>query len=88
MPGHREYDLTMWSIYSYISTLAERHSRFVMLAKVENKGAQSVISALIKQARKPPKWLYWSLTWDRGSEIAGHAKLTIATKIDVYFCDP
>jgi IS30 family transposase len=55
----------------------------VMLAKVENKDTQSVITALIKQARKLPKELYRSLAWDRG-----HRKFTIATKIDVYFCDP
>ena len=59
-----------------------------MLAKVESKGMQSVITALIKQARKLAKKLYRSLTWDRGSEMAGHRKFTIATKIDVYFCDP
>lgn len=48
----------------------------------------AVITALIKQERKLPKELYKSLTWDRGSERAGHAKFTMATKIDVYFCDP
>ena len=73
---------------SYIATLVERHSRFVMLAKVENKDTQSVITALIKQARKLPKDLYRSLTWERGSEMTGHRKFTMATKIDVYFCDP
>jgi transposase, IS30 family len=73
---------------SYIATLVERHSRFVMLAKVESKDTQSVITVLINQARKLPKELYKSLTWDRGSEMAGHRKFTIATKIDVYFCDP
>ena len=59
-----------------------------MLAKVANKDTQSVTSALIKQARKLPKELYKSLTWDRGSEMAGHRNFTIATNIDVYFCDP
>jgi len=87
-PGHWEGDLIVGSNNSYIATLVERHSRFVMLAKVENKDTQSVITALIKQARKLPKELYKSLTWDRGSEMAGHAKFTVATKIDVYFCDP
>jgi len=73
---------------SYIATLVERQARFVMLAKVENKDTQSVTAALIKQARKLPKELYKSLTWDRRSEMAGHAKFTVATQIDVYFCDP
>ena len=81
-------DLIVGSNNSYIATLVERHSRFVMLAKVENKDTQSVITALIKQARKLPKELYRSLTWDRGSEMTGHRKFTMATKIDVYFCDP
>ena len=88
VPGHWEGDLIVGSNNSYIATLVERHSRFVMLAKVENKDTQSVITALIKQARKLPKELYRSLTWDRGSEMTGHRKFTIATKIDVYFCDP
>jgi IS30 family transposase len=88
VPGHWEGDLIVGSNNSYIATLVERQSRFVMLAKVDNKDTRSVINALIKQARKLPKELYKSLTWDRGSEMTGHRKFTIATKIDVYFCDP
>ncbi len=88
VPGHWEGDLIVGANNSYIATLVERHSRFVMLARVANKDTQSVISALIKQARKLPKELYRSLTWDRGSEMTGHAKFTLATKIDVFFCDP
>ncbi len=88
VPGHWEDDLIVGSNNSYIATLVERHSRFVMLAKVANKDTQSVITALIKQARKLPKDLYQSLTWDRGSEMTDHVKFTMATKIDVYFCDP
>jgi IS30 family transposase len=88
VPGHWEGDLIVGSNNSYIATLVERHSRFVMLAKIENKDTQSVITALIKQARKLPKELYRSLTWDRGSEMAGHVAFTMATKIDVFFCDP
>ena len=59
-----------------------------MLAKIENKDTQSVIAALIKQARKLPKDLYKSLTWDRGLEMADHKRFTLATDIAVYFCDP
>jgi IS30 family transposase len=81
-------DLIVVSNNSYIATLVERHSRFVMLAKFENKDTQSVITALIKHACKLPKEPYQSLTWDRGSEMAGHAKFTMAKKIDVFFCDP
>ena len=83
-----EGDLIAGSNNSYIATLVERHSRFVMLAKVANKDTHSVTTALIKQARKLPKELYKSLTWDRGSEMSGHQKFTMATNIDVYFCDP
>lgn len=88
VPGHWEGDLIVGANNSYIATLVERQSRFVMLAKVGNKDTQSVITALIKQARKMPKELYRSLTWDRGSEMTDHARFSIATKIDVYFCDP
>jgi len=73
---------------SNIATFMERHARFVMLAKVESKDRQSVITALIKQARNLPKELHRSLTWDRGSEMAGHMAFTMATKINVCFCDP
>jgi IS30 family transposase len=59
-----------------------------MLAKVKNKDSESVISALIKQSKKLPIELYKSLTWDRGTEMARHRKFTLATNIDVYFCDP
>jgi IS30 family transposase len=71
-----------------IVTLVERHSRYVMLAKVPNRETQTVVNALIKQARKLPDELYKSLTWDRGKELADHQRFTLETDIDVYFCDP
>ena len=58
------------------------------LAKVANKDTQTVVSALIKQAKTLPNELYKSLTWDRGKELADHRRFTLATSIDVYFCDP
>jgi IS30 family transposase len=73
---------------SYISILVERHSRYVMLAKVANKDTKSVVSALIKQSQKLPRELYKSLTWDRGKELSDHKRFTLETDIDVYFCDP
>ncbi|NKB77480.1 MAG: IS30 family transposase, partial [Gammaproteobacteria bacterium] len=88
IPGHWEGDLIAGSKNSYIATLVERHSRFVMLAKVKNKDTKSVIDALIKQSKKLPVDLYKSLTWDRGYELADHQRFTVATDIDVYFCDP
>ncbi len=88
VPGHWEGDLIGGSRNSYIATLVERHSRYVMLVKVPNKDTESVVSALIKQAHKLPRELYKSLTWDRGKELADHRRFTLATDIDVYFCDP
>ena len=88
VPGHWEGDLIAGSGNSFIATLVERHTRFVMLAKVGNKDSHSVIEALIKQSRKLPKELYRYLTWDRGCEIAGRKAFTLATDIDVFLCDP
>jgi IS30 family transposase len=68
--------------------MVERHTRYVMLAKEAGKDTQTVVSALIKQAKKLPKELYKSLTWDRGKELTDHRRFTLATKIAVYFCDP
>ena len=88
VPGHWEGDLLAGSKNSYIATLVERHTRYVMLAKVTNKDTHTVVSALIKQARRLPNELYKSLTWDRGKELTDHRRFTLATNIDVYFCDP
>jgi transposase, IS30 family len=88
VPGHWEGDLLSGSKNSYIATLVERHTRYVTLAKVANKDTQTVVSALIRQAKTIPNELYKSLTWDRGKELADHRRFTLATNIDVYFCDP
>jgi len=66
VPGHWEGDLIGGSKNSYIATLVERHSRYVMLVKVANKDTESVVSALIKQSQRLPRELYKSLTWGRG----------------------
>jgi IS30 family transposase len=88
VPGHWEGDLLFGSNNSQIATLVERHTRYVMLARVKGKDSETVINALIKQAHKLPRELYKSLTWDRGSEMADHKRFTLATDIQVYFCDP
>jgi len=88
VPGHWEGDLMAGSKNSYIATLVERNTRYVMLAKVGNKDTESVVSALIEQAKQLPTELYKSLAWDRGKEMASHRRFTLATNIDVYFCDP
>ncbi len=88
VPGHWEGDLIFGTKDSQIATLVERHTRYVMLAKVNRKDTETVINALIKHAHKLPSELYKSLTWDRGSEMADHKRFTLATDIKVYFCDP
>jgi IS30 family transposase len=88
VPGHWEGDLVFGSSNSQIATLVERQTRYVMLVKLEGKDSQTVVNALIKNARKLPQELYKSLTWDRGREMHGHKRFTLATDIQVYFCDP
>jgi IS30 family transposase len=88
LPGHWEGDLLFGDRHSQIATLVERHSRYVMLVKVAGTDTETVINALIKNARKLPQELYKSLTWDRGKEMADHKRFTLATDIKVYFCDP
>lgn len=88
VPGHWEGDLLCGSSNSQIATLVERSTRYVMLVKVDRKDTQTVVDALIRTARKLPSELYKSLTWDRGKEMADHRRFTLATDIQVYFCDP
>jgi len=88
VPGHWEGDLLCGTLSSQIATLVERQTRYVMLVKVAGKDTETVINALIKHAHKLPQELYKSLTWDRGKEMADHKRFTLATDINVYFCDP
>lgn len=88
IPGHWEGDLIEGSNNSCIATLVERHSRYVMLLKLDNKKSETVTSALIRQSKQLPDELYKSLTWDRGTEMRAHRRFTVATDIQVYFCDP
>ena len=88
VPGHWEGDLIAGSNQSFIATLVERHSRYVMLMKLSDRKTETVVKALIKHARKLPDELYKSLTWDRGYELADHKQFSVKTKVDGYFCDP
>ena len=88
IPGHWEGDLLAGGKNSYIATLVERHSRFLMLIKVPSKDTAVVVAALSKRVRKLPTTLRRSLTWDRGLEMAKHKAFTVATDVQVYFCDP
>jgi IS30 family transposase len=88
VPGHWEGDLLCGSANSYLVTLVERQTRFLMIAKIANRDTRSVVNALIKQAKQLPEQLYRSLTWDRGMELTDHKRFTLATDVAVYFCDP
>jgi IS30 family transposase len=88
VPGHWEGDLVEGSRGTFIATLVERRSRFVILVKLTEKRTSVVVDALIKAVRRLPTALRKSLTWDRGSELTEHAKFTVATDVKVYFCDP
>ena len=88
VPGHWEGDLVEGSRGTFIATLVERRSRFVIIVKVADKRTESVVAALVKAVRKLPAALRRSLTWDRGTELANHAQFTVATDVKVYFCDP
>lgn len=88
IPGHWEGDLITGAQNTHIATLVERQSRFTMLVKVPGKDTVSVVRALSAQIRHLPAALRRSLTWDRGMELAQHKQLTLATKVQVYFCDP
>jgi IS30 family transposase len=88
VPGHWEGDLIAGAHQSYIATLVERHSRFVMLVKVHSKDTVPVTQSLAAKMRKLPAELRRSLTWDRGTEMANHKDFTVASDMQVYFCDP
>jgi IS30 family transposase len=88
VPGHWEGDLFFGSHNSQIATLVERQTRYLMLVRVACKDTETVVDALIRQARKLPRELYKSLTWDRGKEMADHQRFSLATDVKVYFCDP
>lgn len=88
IPGHWEGDLIVGSKNTHIATLVERHSRFVMLVKVDGCDTQTVTDALARHVVDLPRELKRSLTWDRGAEMANHKEFTIATDVQVYFCDP
>jgi IS30 family transposase len=90
VPGHWEGDLIVGKNgKSAIGTLVERQTRFVMLMNL-SKGrlAVHVRNALGEKVRDLPEQLRRSLTWDRGKEMGEHVRFTVATGVQVYFCDP
>jgi len=91
VPGHWEGDLLLGDAHSQIATLVERASRFVVLVALPARDSTRVVDALIAAAQHVPTELQHalrSLTWDRGAELAQHQRFTLATDMQVYFCDP
>ncbi len=88
VPGHWEGDLISGSNNTHIATLVERQSRFTMLVKLNGKDTETVVRALISQVKRLPSAVRLSLTWDRGMELARRKEFSIATDVEVYFCDP
>jgi IS30 family transposase len=88
VPGHWEGDLLRGAGNSHVVTLVERKSRFCVLVKVSSKDTATIVAALIQYVRHFPAALRRSLTWDRGLEMAEHKSFTMATDVQVYFCDP
>jgi len=88
VPGHWEGDLLLGDKNSFVATLVERQSRYVMLVKCDGRDSHSVVKAVAKYFRKLPAELRRSLTWDRGAEMAQHKEFSVATDLQVYFCDP
>jgi IS30 family transposase len=90
VPGHWEGDLVFGKGMSPVATLVERKSRFLMLVALPggNHQAEAVADALAAAITTLPEQLAKTLTWDLGHEMAQHQRFTIATGVQVYFCDP
>lgn len=88
VPGHWEGDLVAGTRHSHVATLVERQSRYLLLVRVPGQDTTSVVRALTRQVQTLPAGLMQSLTWDRGKELADHRAFTVATDVQVYFCDP
>jgi IS30 family transposase len=88
VPGHWEGDLLVGTKTSQIATLVERQSRFVLLVRIPRRDAHTVARGLTRHVQRLPARLKRSLTWDRGKEMAQHKQFTVATDVQVYFCDP
>lgn len=89
VPGHWEGDLVIGKDgATAVGTLVERRSRFLLLLPLPDRTSPAVTQAVIDKVHGLPQALRKTLTWDRGTEMAAHASITLATDMDVYFADP
>ena len=91
VPGHHEGDLIMGSkaSNSAVGTIVERTTGYLTLLPLhDGHGAAAVADAIIDRLGALPAWFTKTLTWDRGTELARHQRITDATGIQVYFADP
>lgn len=88
VPGHWEGDLLVGQRGTQLATLVERQSRFVLLVRLPAADSATVVDALARRIQRLPAALRQSLTWDHGKEMAQHERFTVATDVQVYFCDP
>ena len=90
VPGHWEGDLVVGAHNrSALITLVERASRFCLIGRLpELRTSPLVVEQLTTMIQALPAELFRSLTWDQGSEMAGHRTFTVATNCPVFFCDP
>ncbi len=90
VPGHWEGDLIIGKQgRSAIGTLVERKTRYLILLHLPNgQSAEEVEKAMVDATKRLPETLWKTLTWDQGFEMRNHAKISVATNLDIYFCDP
>ena len=91
VPGHHEGDLIKGSVASNsaIATIVERTTGYLTLIPLPaGHGADAVADAIIGHLSILPPWFARTLTWDRGTELARHQRITAETGIDIYFADP
>ena len=89
VPGHWEGDLIVGARNgSQIATLVERTTGIVQLVALPDRKSATVAAALAAQVAKLPEQAMLTLTWDQGVEMAAHKAFSVASEVDVYFCDP
>ncbi len=90
VPGHWEGDLIVGKYgRSAIGTLVERKTRYLILLHLPNgQSAEEVEKAMVAATKRLPETVWKSLTWDQGNEMTNHARISVATNLDIYFCDP